>query len=325
MGPVPANIMRISTRDLPERNRIAAICELYGRTILKHDIEPIGDQPFEFESNIYSLPGLALASTTIAPCHAPRGPQHIDGDDLVLSVVLTGGRVVRQRGREAVAGESEAVLTASDDPGVVTITRTSTQFSLRMARTVLRPALADFDACLLQPVPRDNQALRLLTAYVGTILTEGALTAAPLRSLAVAHIHDLAAVTLGATRDAGKIARGRGVRAARLQAIENEIMRNLGTGDLSAGAVAVRLGVTPRYVHLLLEETGRSFSHHVLERRLERAATLLRDPRLRHRKVADIAAEAGFNDLSYFNRAFRRHFCATPSDIREAAGHAVRQ
>ena len=90
-------------------------------------------------------------------------------------------------------------------------------------------------------------------------------------------------------------------------------MRNLGASHLSAGLVAVRLGVTPRYVHLLLEETGRNFSpHHVLERRLEKAAALLRDPRLRHRKVADIAAEAGFNDLLDFNRAFRRHFCATP-------------
>ena len=79
------------------------------------------------------------------------------------------------------------------------------------------------------------------------------------------------------------------------------------------------LGVTPRYVHLLLEETGKSFTHHVLQQRLERAAALLRDPQLRHRKIADIAAEAGFTDLSYFNRAFRRYYSATPSDIRQPA------
>ncbi len=79
------------------------------------------------------------------------------------------------------------------------------------------------------------------------------------------------------------------------------------------------LGVTPRYVHLLLEETGRSFTHHVLERRLAKAAALLRDPLWLARKIADIAAESGFTDLSYFNRAFRRHFGAAPSDIREAA------
>ncbi len=80
------------------------------------------------------------------------------------------------------------------------------------------------------------------------------------------------------------------------------------------------LGVTPRYVHLLLEETGHSFTHHVLERRLEKAVALLRDPRMRRRKIADIAAEAGFTDLSYFNRAFRRKYGATPSDIRRGGG-----
>ena len=141
----------------------------------------------------------------------------------------------------------------------------------------------------------------------------------PLLDRVVAHIHDLVSLTLGATRDAGEMARGRGVRAARRQIIEDEIIKNIGSGDLSVGFVAAKLGVTSRYVHLLLEETGKSFSHHVLERRLEKAAALLRDPRWRHRKIADIAAEAGFTDLSYFNRSFRRHFAATPSDIRAAA------
>jgi len=47
---------------------------------------------------------------------------------------------------------------------------------------------------------------------------------------------------------------------------------------------------------------------------------LLQDPRWRYWKIAKIAAEAGFTDLSYFNRSFRRHFGATPSDIRESAG-----
>jgi AraC-like DNA-binding protein len=56
-----------------------------------------------------------------------------------------------------------------------------------------------------------------------------------------------------------------------------------------------------------------------MERRLEKAAALLRDPHWRACKIADIAAESGFSDLSYFNRAFRRRFGGTPSDIREAA------
>jgi AraC-like DNA-binding protein len=76
-------------------------------------------------------------------------------------------------------------------------------------------------------------------------------------------------------------------------------------------------------VHLLLEETGKSFTRHLLERRLASAAALLCDAAWRHRRIADVAVEAGFTDLSYFNRAFRRHYGATPSDIR-AAGAASR-
>jgi AraC-like DNA-binding protein len=109
-----------------------------------------------------------------------------------------------------------------------------------------------------------------------------------------------------------------GLRAARRAAILREIERRSADPDLSALTIARQLGITPRYVHLLLADTGKSFTHHVLERRLERAAALLRNPGWRHRKIADIAAEAGFADLSYFNRAFRRRFGATPSRMRAA-------
>jgi AraC-like DNA-binding protein len=108
-------------------------------------------------------------------------------------------------------------------------------------------------------------------------------------------------------------------RQKRLVAILHAIESQSHDPDLSAITVADLLGITPRYVHLLLEETGRSFTHHVLEKRLEKTAALLRDPRWRTRRIADIAAEAGFTDLSYFNRVFRRHYGAVPSDIRQAA------
>jgi AraC-like DNA-binding protein len=89
--------------------------------------------------------------------------------------------------------------------------------------------------------------------------------------------------------------------------------------DLSALTVARQLGITARYVHLLLKDTGRSFTEHMLQRRLDNAAAMLRDPGWRQRRIADIAVEAGFSDLSYFSRAFRRAFGATPSDFRRQA------
>ncbi len=111
----------------------------------------------------------------------------------------------------------------------------------------------------------------------------------------------------------------RGIRAARLGAILQEIERRSSDPNLSAATVAQRLGITPRYVHLLLEDTGGSFTFHVLQRRLEKAAALLCDPRWHMRRIAEVAVEAGFTDLSYFNRSFRRRYGVTPSEIRQCA------
>jgi len=49
------------------------------------------------------------------------------------------------------------------------------------------------------------------------------------------------------------------------------------------------------------------------------AVELLRDAGHWQRKIADIAFEIGFKDLSYFNRVFRRKYGGTPTDVRQAA------
>jgi len=46
------------------------------------------------------------------------------------------------------------------------------------------------------------------------------------------------------------------------------------------------------------------------------ATLALADARYDRLKVIDIAHDCGFNDVSHFNRCFRRRFGVTPSDIR---------
>jgi AraC-like DNA-binding protein len=311
-------MLRFSTDDFPEHKRIDAYREIYSRTIVKHDVEPLGDQPFHFEADLCSLPGLGLASSLISSCHRWHSAEHIDGDDLVLGVGLSGACVVHQLDREAVLGQGEAVLTSAAHPADVIIGTTSRPISLRLPRAILEARIADIDACIARRIPGNVEGLSLLISYVDAVrFTE--LTNPALCDLVVSHVYDLVALLLGAKGDARRLAQQGGARAARLAAILREIEHRSGDPGLSAVTIGLLLGITPRYVHLLLEESGKSFTHHVLERRLDKAAALLRDPRCRNRKIADIAAEAGFADLSYFNRAFRRHFGATPSDIREAA------
>jgi len=317
MSAIPSKMLRFSTDGFPEHKRIDAYREIYSRTIVKHDIEPLGDQPFRFEADLRSLPGLGLASSLYSPCRRWHAAEHIDSDDLLFGVALRGGCVLHQRGRESVMGQGEAVLASAAHPIDVIIGAPSWHIALRLPRAILEARIADLDACNARRIPSNIEGLPLLVGYVGALrLSE--LTNPASCDLVVSHVYDLVALVLGAKAGAREIAEQRGARAARLAAILREIERRSGDPGLSAITIALLLGVTPRYVHLLLEETGKSFTHHVLEQRLEKAAAMLRDPQWRHRKIADIASEAGFTDLSYFNRAFRRHYGATPSDIREA-------
>jgi AraC-like DNA-binding protein len=103
---------------------------------------------------------------------------------------------------------------------------------------------------------------------------------------------------------------------ARMAAIRSDILANLAQVRLSARTVADRLGVSERYVYLLFEQHGLSFSGFVTARRLDRAMAMLIDPRCAGMRIADIALAVGFGDLTTFNRAFRWRYGDTPRAFR---------
>jgi AraC-like DNA-binding protein len=127
---------------------------------------------------------------------------------------------------------------------------------------------------------------------------------------------DLVVLATGPSRDGADLMKKRGLKAAQLQAVLDDIGRNFSRAGFSATDVAGRLGISARYVHLLLEETGSSFSEHVLESRLMYAYEMLLSPAWLSTRIGDIAFESGFSDLSHFNRSFRGRFGCTPGDVR---------
>jgi AraC-like DNA-binding protein len=174
--------------------------------------------------------------------------------------------------------------------------------------------VSDIDDRLAMPIDPSSDALRLLASYVPLLLGKIDLTAPLLARAAVAHVHDLAALAVGRPRDS--TAGAGGIRAARLSAIRSDIVENLASETLSVAGIAARHGVTARYIQMLFEAEGQSFSQYVLGLRLATVHRALGDPRNRSRTIAALAYEAGFGDLSYFNLAFKRRYGITPSETR---------
>src|SRR5262249_4327820 len=108
----------------------------------------------------------------------------------------------------------------------------------------------------------------------------------------------------------------RGLAAARFDAIRSDILHRIAAPDLSLALVASRHGVSIRYVQHLFERAGTSFTGFVLEQRLNTAYRLLPRPSPPRRQVNDVASATGFAAISYFNRAFKARFAATPRDVR---------
>jgi AraC-like DNA-binding protein len=178
--------------------------------------------------------------------------------------------------------------------------------------------MRNIDDAVMRPIARDTGALNLLTSYAGALMDDPALARPQMRRLIVTQLSDLVAVTLGATRDAAAAAQGRGIRAARLRAIKSDIEAHLSDGGVSPAAVARRQSISDSYIRKLFEAEGTSFSEFVLGRRLVRVHRMLTDRRWADRSIAMIAFEAGFGDLSYFNRTFKRFYGTPPSGVRAA-------
>src|SRR6516165_3918232 len=185
---------------------------------------------------------------------------------------------------------------------------------IRVPRGAVALLLGRLDETPLSLVPPRTEALNLLVTYASALAETLPLATPELQRLAVGHMHDLVAATIRATRDGRAIAEGRGIAAARLQAIMTSISTHLGEGDLSVTEIARRHRVTPRYVHKLFENEGLTFSSFVLGQRLSRAHRLLSNPHLADRNISSVAFDVGFGDLSYFNRTFRRRYGVTDRD-----------
>jgi AraC-like DNA-binding protein len=301
---------------------IDAFCEIFGREILgienlASEIDPLDGHPLHIDLTLRSLPGFAMASGSLSPMRNRRPAAPVHNDDVVLVVLQSGVGEVNQYGRVATIRPGEAALTANGAEATF-IGRTPTRvINLRFSRNLLAPHVADLDALVARSIPRDNRVLELMVGYANVLSDQKALASAELRHLVATHMHALAALLLGGEGRSRR--QEQRPRAARLRAIKNHIEEHIGHRGLAMADVARSLGISESYVRQLLAEDGTSFTDIVLGIRLGRAHRMLLDPRYSHSGISAVAYEAGFSDLSYFNRTFRRRYGATPSKVREAA------
>jgi len=113
---------RFSTTKLAERDRIPFWCDVFGRQVVRANIESRSDDPFEAEAAIRALPGLRRASFVSKAAHLERPLNMVaDGDDAVVLLVSERGTLTAsQRGRDVSLRSGHATLLLHAEPSAVT-------------------------------------------------------------------------------------------------------------------------------------------------------------------------------------------------------------
>ena len=317
----PDRAVFFSSDSVPARDRLAYLREALGRSTARIDLEPVEGRPLGWSASSYSFDGLGVISgqTNGIICHRTQQLLADGNDDFLLTANLSGASRIFQVGRECRLEPGDAALKSSSDVGSHDFPGPAQYLTLRIPRRRLNGMAVKPEDALARPIPANTEALRLLVDYVQVALRGRQLASPQLSQLFTSHVHDLIALTVGATREASDMANGRGLPAARLSAIKGDIANRLGSERLDIASIARRRGITPRYVQTLFEAEGTTFTQYVLGQRLTLARRMLTDPARRGCTISEIAFEVGFGNLSYFNRVFRRTFDATPSDLRVKA------
>ena len=311
---------RFSTNDIPERDRVAVINEVVARHIAGRHLRPVAGTDLRVEIVAFSLPDqLTVGAGSYSPIIGSRSVDMLDDgrDDYLLTlhthdheVSVDGGRLVR-----VAAGEmmliSEAVRSQFRLPGTIVKVLSLSRKKLR----ALAPRV-DFEA--FHHAPASVPGLALIAGY-SDLLRESPPQGEKARRLAAGHLYNLVALVLDGVVGGGAARNLTGIRAARLEMIKKNILDHRQAPGFDIGDAARRQGVTPRYIQLLFAAEGTSFSEILRDSRLDLAFRLLDDAATAARDISEIAFEAGFVDLSTFNRGFRRRFGMTPSDAKADA------
>lgn len=304
---------RISHHDVPAHRRMAYFHDYVAASVGGMAFRPADPGDFRFEIADARLGGgLFLARTRYSATRARRDRRQIaDGRDAwILSW--------HDADHEIETEDGTVVVHAGD----VTVVDESRPYRLHLPAASIRLAALDrrkaeraaprLRARAMHVLPLASPGTSLLAGYVDLIAR------APVAG-ETASVGDHVYALLGLCFDAGPDGRAAGVGAARLALVKADMARRFDQPGLTLEDVARRRGVSARYVQQLFAAEGTSFSDHLRDLRCERARTLIDDPAQLARSIADIAFEAGFSDLSSFNRAFRRRFGMTPREMRALA------
>jgi AraC-like DNA-binding protein len=319
---LPPNRFSIFHRGLSRGPDYEAWREGICRGFCRLDVGPAEYDYIDCHNEFARLHAIVIATPKGRSARFARTRELLDDgcDDLVLISATRGTVRVTQGGKSIDLTAGQMCLTEMNIVGAADLTGSGGFTTTRFPRRFLLQVAPSAETQLARPLGHDRALSAMIERYFRLCNDLAADLDMLGQKAAAQHLADLVGLLLGARGEQKDLIEERGFSAARLDLMKADVLRNLHKSALTIESVAKASALSARQAQRLFASAGTTFSEFVLEHRLLLARRLLLHESGRHRKVSDIAYTAGFNDLSYFHRSFRKRFGVAPSDMRMEFG-----
>ncbi|MDK3019763.1 helix-turn-helix domain-containing protein [Pseudodonghicola flavimaris] len=246
------------------------------------------------------------------------------GEHVFLIIQEEGQALMQQAGTSTLMGPGDMILIDSTVPSEFTFFgKYMRHLSIHLDRCEMLDRFGGMDFSG-RSIRQESLSARALSALIASAFEEGA---SERRS---SFLKDAIFGVLGAVlceapvRPEGQPADADLFNRQLLEMAMASIDHGFANSAMSPGHLAEELGVPIRTLQRAFACAGMTPTDYLLRRRLERACQLLIE-RCRagsKRLVSTIAYECGFNDVSYFNRQFRRAFGCSPGQYPQGSADA---
>jgi len=308
-----------STNDVPSQEREAFWCDAVCQEYVKLDCNINAQRPFS--GAVRGGVGLSKLrfSEVLADPQEVRRDKHLISqsteEDFLISFQLSQEGCVRQNGREAHLKQGNFALYDSTEPYTLSFNKPFHQLIIQMPKDVLRQHLLEPERYTAVCIDGQQGIGAVLSNFILSLAQE--LNTVPdvcdelsdnlLNMIAMAYS---SSVRVKSVVDSQQLQDT--LRKKILRFIDN----NLSEPELNNQKIADAQGISLRYLQKLFE--GQEYSLHqiVLDKRLQKAQTLLLDKQGSVSNLEQLAYSCGFNSYAHFSRSFKKHFGLSPSELK---------
>jgi AraC-like DNA-binding protein len=297
-----------------DRNPGATWADGLANAFVRLDFERVSNDPFHGVIDQAETGEATISKVTAAAHRVHRRLEHVrraSGEVVFVNLQLSAVGETSQGGRTFRTAPFDIALADASRPYEIAHKDRFSLFSVGLPAAKVPPALLSHGGICLSRTAWGREIAKLMATQAGLALD---IRLAPqARDVFARHFVDLLAIA--ACLYDGDPSRG-AARACKAELFEDYARQNFRNPNLNAASAARAFGVSERSVQKAFAARETTFSEFVNALRLQDCARALGPFDRSGGSVSAIAYDAGFSDLSYFNRLFKTRFGQTPRDYR---------